>query len=580
MVTARLNGRVHNKEYTMLMDSGSELNIMTLSQAHELALPIDKSGLTRTLSGISGHTMNLEGICWDIPVKIGGLIFAHNFFVSHDGLGNKDMVLGQPWLFSQSAKIEYIHDLGMKVQLWEGGNREGRSILINLPLVNAQRNVMPGRASAPYLSRSAEVVPSVREELKRPGDDPRSVEFPRFLNRAIESLERVGMEVNQLETEGLGEDLLSPESLANPFFAEIIKKAWFSIVKEDNETLNERLGYKVKATHGGAEPRTIDGAKYKPVARKVVPVSTLDPDSVVPEYKPIRIGRLPDLPVRPTGLEDLSYTRKMTKDRVSAVISRIPAGFLTKAEVELLVGVFMANEDAVAFTDAERGSFSAKYYPDYVIRTIPHEPWQRKSIRLPQSRREEVLHIMKTHISTGRYEPSSASYRSTFFAVEKKGGLLRIVHDLQPLNAVTIRDATLPPRVEDMIESFSGCAVFGLFDLKAGYDNRILAPASRDLTSFFVDGIGLLRLTVLPQGHTNSVAEFQRSTQHMIGPMSPECAEVFIDDCAAKGPRSHYEHETIPGNDGIRRFIWEYAKVVKNCWPVSANQERRFLGQR
>ena len=49
MVTARLNGRVHDKEYTMLMDSGSELNIMTLSQAHELALPIDESGATWTL---------------------------------------------------------------------------------------------------------------------------------------------------------------------------------------------------------------------------------------------------------------------------------------------------------------------------------------------------------------------------------------------------------------------------------------------------------------------------------------------------------------------------------------------------
>ena len=209
----------------------------------------------------------------------------------------------------------------------------------------------------------------------------------------------------------------------------------------------------------------------KPVARKVVPVSMLDPDSIIPEYKPIQIANPPELSVCPIPLEELPYTKKMTQDWVSSVISRIPAGFLTKAEVELLIGVFMANEGAVAFTDAERGSFLAKYYPDYVIRTVPHEPWQKKPIRLPQSRREEVLQIMKTHISTGRYEPLSASYRSTFFAVEKKGGLLRIVHDLQPLNAVTIRDATLPPRVEDMIESFTGRAIFGLFDLKAGYNN-------------------------------------------------------------------------------------------------------------
>ena len=61
MVTAHLNGKIGEHEYKMLIDSGSELNIMTLSQAQELALPIDDSGNSWTLKGISGHTMGLEG---------------------------------------------------------------------------------------------------------------------------------------------------------------------------------------------------------------------------------------------------------------------------------------------------------------------------------------------------------------------------------------------------------------------------------------------------------------------------------------------------------------------------------------
>ena len=231
--------------------------------------------------------------------------------------------------------------------------------------------------------------------------------------------------------------------------------------------------------------------------------------------------------------------------------------------MELLIDVMMQYEKAIAFMDLERGTFSRNYYPDYVIQTVLHQPWQRKPIRLPQSRREEVIKIMKEQMASGKYEPSSASYRSTFFAVEKKGGALRVVHDLQPLNAVTIRDATLPPRVDSMIESFSGRAVYGLFDLKSGYDSRILSTLSRDLTSFHVEGMGLLRLTRLPQGHTNSVAEFQHCTQHMIGAMYPDRAEVFIDDCAAKGLKTRYTEETVLGNDQIRLFIWEYAKIVQ-----------------
>src|SRR5258707_5637277 len=103
-----------------------------------------------------------------------------------------------------------------------------------------------------------------------------------------------------------------------------------------------------------------------------------------------------------------------------------------------------------------------------------------------------------------------------------------------------------------MIESFSGRAVYGLFDLKLGYDSRILSMLSCNLTSFHVEGMGLLRLTQLPQGHTNSVAKFQHCTQHMIGTMYPDRAEVFINDYAAKGPNMRYTEVTVPGDDRIR----------------------------
>ncbi len=103
MVMACLNGWIGEQEYMMLVDSGSELNIMTLHQAQGLALPIDDSGNSWTLKGILGHMMGLEGICWNVPVKIGGIEFLHNFFVTQSNLGNKDMVLGQPWLFSHST---------------------------------------------------------------------------------------------------------------------------------------------------------------------------------------------------------------------------------------------------------------------------------------------------------------------------------------------------------------------------------------------------------------------------------------------------------------------------------------------
>src|SRR5258708_22366468 len=102
MVMACLNGHIGKQDYMMLVDSGSELNIMMMHQAQELALPIDDLGNSWTLKGISGHMMGLEGICWNVPVKIVGIEFSHNFFMTRTNLANKDFFLSQPSLLQPS----------------------------------------------------------------------------------------------------------------------------------------------------------------------------------------------------------------------------------------------------------------------------------------------------------------------------------------------------------------------------------------------------------------------------------------------------------------------------------------------
>src|SRR5260221_559752 len=51
---------------------------------------------------------------------------------------------------------------------------------------------------------------------------------------------------------------------------------------------------------------------------------------------------------------------------------------------------------------------------------IPHTPWLQKLIRLPQSRQEEVIRIMKEQMESRKYELSCASYRSTFVVKSPK----------------------------------------------------------------------------------------------------------------------------------------------------------------
>jgi len=140
------------------------------------------------------------------------------------------------------------------------------------------------------------------------------------------------------------------------------------------------------------------------------------------------------------------------------------------------------------------------------------------------------------------------------------------VHDLQPLNAVTIHDASLPLFVEHLAESFAGYAVYGMMDLYSGYDQRALHEDSRDLTTFGTP-LGPHHLTMLPQGHANAVQVCQGDTAFILQHEILEYMSPFVDDVPVKSMQTHYQcedgtYETIPDNPGICRFIWEHCIVI------------------
>lgn len=198
--------------------------------------------------------------------------------------------------------------------------------------------------------------------------------------------------------------------------------------------------------------------------------------------------------------------------------------------------------------------------------TVPHVPWEYKNIPIPPGIRDKVVELLKSKMAAGVYEPSQSSYRCRWFCILKKNGTLRIIHDLQPLNKVSIRDAGQLPVIDDFVEPFGGSQCFTVFDLFWGFDARLVHPKSRDLTAFYTP-LGLLRITSLPMGYTNSPAEFQNCTSFIIHPEIPDVANIFIDDLGIKGPRSEYldkdgNPETLERNKDVRRFIWEHANDV------------------
>jgi hypothetical protein len=304
--------------------------------------------------------------------------------------------------------------------------------------------------------------------------------------------------------------------------------------------------------------------KYKTVDKKVKPVPGTVPDSA----RVVR--RIPEdplltLPLLSTDPPEFEPTTKITVERM-AMLGIDANTELWPKEKRLFKHVMAVNEHVLAWTDEEKGMFRDDYFSPYVFPVEPHVPWMKNQMPIPPGLFDKYIAILKEKLKAGVYERSQASYRSTYFCVLKKNGSLRMVHDLQPLNAVSIRDTGTPPVLDEFVESFAGRQIFTVLDMFSGYDSRSIALESRDMTSFMTP-LGLMRLTSLPMGYTNAVAEYQNCMTFILQDEIPNIAGVFIDDVCIKGDRTSdgepgWEIKTIPENEGIREFVWKHAQDV------------------
>jgi hypothetical protein len=220
------------------------------------------------------------------------------------------------------------------------------------------------------------------------------------------------------------------------------------------------------------------GKKYKPVDQKVKPVLGTLPE----EFRIIRNitgDPLADMPKLNPNPPDFEPKGRYTEERRKAMDELHNEDFMWPEERKLMHHLIAEQNEAFAWDDSERGSFKEEFFPPIEIPVVEHVPWVMKNLKIPPGSYKEVCDMIKTKIDAGVYEPSNSSYRSRWFTVVKKDGKsLRIVHSLEPLNAVTIAHSGLPPAADELAEQFSGYSCGGILDLYVGYDERKLAPKS------------------------------------------------------------------------------------------------------
>lgn len=331
--------------------------------------------------------------------------------------------------------------------------------------------------------------------------------------------------------------------------------------KFDNHTL-QQLPYRPR---GGYATARVDAA-YKRKAEKVRPVDTDRSDGTIPggslTWKKDAISKEVPEDIKNRGpyshwlipkFSNLARGARMTPERLSKMIV---GEELTIKEKELVTEMLYNREAALAWDFSHIGRVNPDVAPPQEIRTVPHQAWQVPGFQIPKALNSVVTHMLKERIQQGIIEPCHGPYRNPWYLVKKKEkGTYRLVNAAMEMNRVTIRDANLPPSADEFSEDFAGCAIASLVDFFSGYDQIELDKKSRDLTGFMTP-IGLLRMTTLPQGATNSIAQFVRIVTKILQDHIPDKARPFMDDIGVKGPRTKYdEEEAAPG---IRRYVLEH----------------------
>jgi hypothetical protein len=79
MTTGQFTSTIVGQDITFMVDSGSELNLMSEDLHSQMGIPIDLDSARWLLKGINGGAIPLVGCCREVPVLIGGHWFDHHF---------------------------------------------------------------------------------------------------------------------------------------------------------------------------------------------------------------------------------------------------------------------------------------------------------------------------------------------------------------------------------------------------------------------------------------------------------------------------------------------------------------------
>ena len=234
------------------------------------------------------------------------------------------MISRQPWLFNHTVRIDYIVRKGLQLQVWKDGDRNNPSVRVSTPIIQSQRNVYKATVRHPhevsaaaislesneldinqfalwsYESREATWEPAKPSLIASQGHAP---QIPRLGNSLIEAFDTPKRDIDKFGPLASNIDFINKYAMLNELIFKALRQMWITMnVSQPGESLFKQIesigwakGYEDYEARLFVQSFTCDmmGAKYKPIVKKVIPISTYNSDTVIPEYMPLEPKELP-----------------------------------------------------------------------------------------------------------------------------------------------------------------------------------------------------------------------------------------------------------------------------------------------
>jgi hypothetical protein len=181
---------------------------------------------------------------------------------------------------------------------------------------------------------------------------------------------------------------------------------------------------------------------------------------------------------------------------------------------------------------------------EFVIELQPGTaPISRRPYKMTPKELAELKVQLSELLDKGYIRPSSSPWGCPALFVKKKDQSLRLCVDYRPLNAVTIKNKYLLPRIDILFDQLAGAKVFSKVDLHSGYHQIKICSEDVPKTAFSTR-YGMYEYLVISFGLTNAPAHFMYLMNSVFMPELDKFVVVFIDDILiySKSEEEHARH--------------------------------------